>query len=52
LSRVVTKGFSCFERLGTNGWFFVLSIVFPFILSVSKDSERIFPRGDLDVNRY
>jgi hypothetical protein len=39
---LLKKGASCFESLSMNGIFSIISNLFPFVLSSSKDSERAF----------
>src|SRR6266850_2608474 len=41
-SRVLKKGASWFESLRINGIFSITSDLFPFVLSSSKDSQRVF----------
>ena len=40
--RSLKKYTECFERLGTNGILLIVSDFPPFVLSASKDSERVF----------
>ena len=42
ISEVAKKYTEYFESLSMNGIFSITSIFFPFVLSVSKDAERIF----------
>ena len=37
------KSKECFNVLSMNGNFSAISILFPFVLSLSKDSQRILP---------
>jgi hypothetical protein len=39
--RLLKKVESCFESLSTNGFYESLNL-FPFVLSLSKDSEGVF----------
>src|SRR5438094_5770053 len=42
LSRLLKKGFSCFDRLSTNGKSPTTSSLPPFALSLSKGERRVF----------
>ena len=41
-SRLLKKSTECFESLSMNGILSIISNLFPFVLSPSKDSERVF----------
>jgi hypothetical protein len=40
--RLLKNAGICFDELGMNGFCSIISIPFPFVLSPSKDSERVF----------
>jgi len=40
-SRVLKEDTECFDRLSMNGIFLINSNLSPFVLSLSKDSERV-----------
>jgi len=46
---LLKKGTECFESLSMNGILSIILTLFPFVLSPSKDSERVFqqPAGPL-----
>jgi hypothetical protein len=41
-TKLLKKGGTCFDKLSMEGGFLIISDLSPLVLSLSKDSERVF----------